>query len=157
MNELSTSKPLLPMHLHETISKIEKQTRECLEGCAPNDPFMSMLLLDVDKVKQIMRASAAESFTARVEYYESQLGFSPAALDDVINETVTATLSLAPSKFARGSRYSEAAPIIVEELIAELRSILATRAKGRPTSPVPTPGYQPISRSSIVTGGTAGT
>jgi hypothetical protein len=129
------------MRLHETISTIEKQTGACLEGCAPSDPFMAMLLLDVDKVKQIMRASAAESFTARVEYYESQFSFSPAVLDDVIDETVDATLSLAPSRFGWGSRYKEAVPIIREELVAELRSILAKWPKSQPTSPAQ-PAYQ---------------
>ena len=105
MNELSTRKPGWSMHLHETVSKIEEQTRECLEGCAPNQPFTAAILVDLDAVKQIMCDSAAESFTARLEHYESQAGFTRASLDDVINETVDATLNLAPWKFRRGSPY----------------------------------------------------
>ena len=104
MNELSTRQPGWPMNLHETVSKIEKQTRECLEGCAPRTTFLAGSLVDLDTVKRIMRDSAAESFTARLEHYESQARFTRASVDDVINETVDATLSLAPWKFRWGSR-----------------------------------------------------
>jgi hypothetical protein len=142
MNELSTRQPGWPMHLHETVSKIEKQTRECLEGCSPNQPFFAGSLVDLNAVKHIMRDSAAESFTARLEHYESLAGFARASLDDVINETVDATLSLAPWKFRGGPLYIRAVPVIREELVAELRSILATRAKGRPTSPTPQSAFR---------------
>jgi hypothetical protein len=139
MNELNTPKPSWPMHLHETVSKIEKRTRECLEECAPGGHFTNMILLDLAKVKQIMHASATESFTARVEYYESQPGFSLAAVDGVVDETVTATLKLAPMKIWITSRYKQAEPKIREELIVELRSFAATRPKRQATRPTPAP------------------
>jgi hypothetical protein len=83
--------------------------------------------------------SAAESFTARVEYYESQPGFSWASVDKVLDETVTATLKLAPLNLWMTSRYKEALPLIQEELVAELRSLVAIRSKRRPTRPTPVP------------------
>jgi hypothetical protein len=137
MNELSTSKSRWPMHLHETVATIENRTRQCLEGCAPGYPLVANTLLDLDKVKQIMLDSAAESFNARVDHYESQSRFTPSSLEDVIDETVTATLNLAPLKLAMGSRYREAEPAIGEALVAELRSILATRPKCQPSRPAP--------------------
>jgi hypothetical protein len=142
MYELSTRKTRWSMHLHEIVNKIGIRTRECLEECARGFPLMVGILLDLDQVKHIMRDSAAESFTARVEYYESQASFSPESLDDVIDETVDATLDLAPMSLWRTCRYKEALPAIRQELVAELRSILATRAKSQPTSPAPKPSFK---------------
>jgi hypothetical protein len=142
MNELSTRKTRWSMHLHEIVNKIGIRTRECLEECARGFPLMVGILLDLDRVKQIMRDSAAESFTARVEYYESQAGFSPASLDGIVDETVDATLDLAPMSLWMTPRYKEALPVIRQELVAELRSILAARPKGQPTSPAASLAYQ---------------
>ena len=141
MSELSVPKPRWPMHLHETISKIGTRTRECLEECMPGDALLANLLLDLERVKKIMLDSAAESFNARVDHYESQSGFTPASLDDVINETVTATLSVAPLKLAMCSRYGAAVPAIREALVADLQTILATRPKGQPTRATPVPAH----------------
>ena len=126
-----TPKPSWPLHLHETIGKIEKRTRECLEDCASNDPFLAAWLLDVDKVTGIMRSSAAESFRARAGYYEAQPDFLKERLDEVLDETVSATLGLAPLRLMLGSPYKEAIPAIGKAIRAELKAILETRPKHR--------------------------
>jgi hypothetical protein len=89
------------------------------------------LLFDLNKVTDIMRSSAAESFRVRAEYYETQPDFITERLEEVLDETVTATLGLAPLRLMLGSRYKEAIPAIGKAIRAELQAILETRPKAR--------------------------
>jgi hypothetical protein len=94
VDEPISLKPSWPLHLHETIAKNEKRTRECLEDCTPMDRFIADVLLDVNKITDIMRSSAAESFRVRAEYCETHPHVIIERLDEVLDETVTATLGL---------------------------------------------------------------
>ncbi len=123
---MSTPNRRWPLHLHEAVGNVEKRTRALLLDCF-NDGYFGMAV-DVVQVTQIMRASAAESFKARVEYYECQPGFCRERLDEIADETVTATLGLVPL-FVVGSRYRAAVPAIREQLKAELQTAFKLRAE----------------------------
>jgi hypothetical protein len=112
--------PKWPLRLHETIGDIETRTRKCLEGCLAGEPHLAGALLDVDKVTAILRASAAESFKARAEFYESQAGFCRQWLEEEMPKTVIATLCLAPFGFIFSSSYDNAIPTIRRQLETEL-------------------------------------
>ena len=139
MTKARTSKPSWSLHLHETVGKIEKRTRECLQDCVDDDFAVAAFLLDLDKVTQIMRASARESFTARVEYCQSHQDFSQKWLDELLDETIAATLRQIPMAvrlFNSGYRKSELA--IREALNTDLRVFLEQRSKGQLTNPADT-------------------
>jgi hypothetical protein len=127
MQQASTRSPNWPLHLHETVGNIETRTRKCLDGCLAGEPHFAGVLLDVDKVTAILRASAAESFQARVSFYESQAGFCRQWLEQEMAKTVMATLCLAPVGFIFSSGYDEARPNIRRELETELCLILEKR------------------------------
>ena len=122
MDKPTASKTAWPLHVQE----IKQRTITLLEGCARiAEPFG--LFLDTERVTEIMRSGAAESFRAIVKYCESQPDFLPEQLDDIADETVTETLRLAPIRFFRASRYKESIPAIREALKAELQAVLRQR------------------------------
>jgi hypothetical protein len=122
MDKPNTPKTAWPLRVQE----IKQRTMTLLEDCArKGEPYG--LLLNTDRVTEIMRSGAAESFRAIVEYCESQPGFLPEQFDEVADETVTATLGLAPIHFFRSSRYKESVPAIREALKSELHAVLRQR------------------------------
>ena len=127
-------RPFLPLYVLAIIGKIEQQTRAILQNCLDENFFLSGFVLDLEKVTEILLASATESFRAKVEGYEAQEGFCRDWLDEIVGETIDATLHLAPSGFylLPGShRYNGAVPVIREKLTRELRAILKWRAEAR--------------------------
>ncbi len=122
MDKPITPKTAWPLHVQE----IKQRTITLLEDCARQaGPFG--FLLNTDRVTEIMRSGAAESFRAIVKYCESQPDFLPEQFDEIADQTVTETLCLAPILFFRSSRYKESVPAIREALKAELQAVLRQR------------------------------
>jgi len=126
MDKPSKPKPSLPLYVLEAIGKIERPTAELLEDCAKRGEPMGSLL-DVGKLTEIMRSSAADSFKARAEFYESQSGFCRTWLDEAADEALDATLKLAPLRLTMGYRYRENVPSIADELRRTLRARVEER------------------------------
>jgi hypothetical protein len=121
MDKPTAPKTAWPLHIQE----IKQRTLTLLEDCARKaEPFG--FFLNTERVTEIMRSGAAESFRAIVEYCESQPDFLAEQLDEIANETVTATLCLTPLLF-RSSLYKESVPAIREALKAELQAVLRQR------------------------------
>jgi hypothetical protein len=143
MDRTQTPKPDLPLDVLEIVGKIEQQTRGTLESCVRGEFIVVGLILDMEKVTEIMQASATKSFRVRAEYYESQPGFCLEWLDEVVDETVAATLKLVPFRFLLSGYYKGGVRAIREGLETELRGILKLRveamqlrkAKGEETVP----------------------
>jgi len=122
MDKPTVLKTAWPLHVQE----IKQRTITLLEDCARKAEPLG-LFLDTERVTEIMRSGAAESFRAIVKYCESQPDFLPEQLDDIADETVTETLRLAPIRFFKASRYKESIPAIREALKAELQAVLRQR------------------------------
>src|SRR5579862_3507402 len=120
----STPKPSWPLSLHSEVGTIEQQTRKCLTDYAGSTPSVMCVLLDMDKVKDIMRASAIESFQSRAAFYRRQKGFCLDWLYEAAAETIASTLGLAPWNLANSTSFHKAIPDIHEALNAELKGII---------------------------------
>jgi hypothetical protein len=129
MDRTQTPKPDLPLDVLEIVGKIEQQTRGTLESCVRGEFIVVGLILDMEKVTEIMQASATKSFRVRAEYYESQPGFCLEWLDEVVDETVAATLKLVPFRFLLSGYYKGGVRAIREGLETELRRILKLRVE----------------------------
>jgi hypothetical protein len=114
------NRPNWPLQLHARISKIGKQLRDCLTDCASGDPTLIGLCLDVDRVTQILKAAAVESFSVRLEYLASLPDSHRPGIGNVIEETVDDLLRWAPFVVLRSSRFVEAVPEIWKALRQEL-------------------------------------
>ena len=118
------------------VGRIEEQTRKYLT----NDPagFPS-----IDRVREILHASAADSYATRAAFYRSQPGFCNEWLEEAVEETVAITLEVLVPPVLRASRaFLEAKPRIKAALNKELTegsSDVAIgpaplkRQRGRPT------------------------
>jgi FKBP-type peptidyl-prolyl cis-trans isomerase 2 len=124
MDKSTTPKTAWPLNVQE----IKQQTVTILENCALTGEPLGFFI-DIDRVTEIMRSGAAALFRAMVkDHEESQPDFLPEQLEELADETVTATLRLAPFRLAKSLRYKESVPAIREALRAELQAVLRQRA-----------------------------
>jgi hypothetical protein len=92
----SPPKPTLPLDVRVAIAETERKVRRLLEDC-PTIPYPTTpVLLESDQATEAMRAGVSEAFNPRMEYYALQPGFCQAWLDEAADETVAATVNLAP-------------------------------------------------------------
>jgi hypothetical protein len=120
MDKPTTPKPGLPLDVLKEVAKIERDTREILDGIRDaSDDFG--LLLDVPKIREVMRAGASESFIARAKFYQSQPHCRSEWLKDVVGETASAIWKLAPFLAVLASEHDQEA--IATELRADLEAV----------------------------------
>lgn len=115
--------PRLPLRILESIMEIEQRTRTASANTVPRDFLFPFLILDVPKITEIMAASAIETFTIKLKFYESQEHPYDGCLEGIIRETIRATLLLIPYSFV-GPRWSEIAGGIWDSLQRQLKAIL---------------------------------
>jgi hypothetical protein len=84
-----SSKPQLPLAVHESVAEIEKRTKRLLEGCRPFP-----LSFSVSKGTEVLRTCAVDAFDRRADYYTSLKTLVPQWPDEIAEQTVTATLDL---------------------------------------------------------------
>ncbi len=99
MDRPITPKPDLPLRVLKEVGEIERNTREILDPIGKSiihwGPIPGAYFLDVPHITRVLRTSANDSFAARAKFYESQKGFRFEWLNEVVNETVSATMNLA--------------------------------------------------------------
>lgn len=125
MNPPSTN---LPLGSLEAIADIEARAKKCLEGCrTTGDPFVDGCLLNVDKVKEILLATAEALFPVRSGVLESQPGSGTELLEQAIGECIDGTFRLVPIMFAYSLRYKESKGDIASALERRLRTMATDR------------------------------
>lgn len=118
-------KPKLPLSVHGELGKIETTTRDWLTNYVRSDPTLGFCSwLDMDKVAEIMLASAIEAFKARAAFYRAQSGFSQDWCEEAVTETIDGTFDLVPFALVRNSSFRQAAPDIRATLKTGLQTVL---------------------------------
>ena len=118
-------KPKLSLSVHGELGKIETTTRDWLTNYVRSDPTLGLCSwLDMDKVAEIMLASAIEAFKARAAFYRAQSGFSQDWCEEAVTETIDGTFDLVPFALVRNSSFRQAAPDIRATLRTELQTVL---------------------------------
>jgi len=87
-----SSRPPLPLAIHEYLVEIEGRAKRLLEGC--HTPGGGIGSFDEVRATEILRSYAVDALDKQAEYYESQKAFSPQWLNEVVDRTVAATLDL---------------------------------------------------------------
>jgi hypothetical protein len=87
-----SSRPPLPLAIHEYLVEIEGRAKRLLEGC--HTPGGGIGSFDEVRATEILRSYAVDALDKQAEYYESQKAFSPRWLSEVVDRTVAATLDL---------------------------------------------------------------
>jgi hypothetical protein len=110
------AKPSLPLDVLVAIKDTDRKVKQLLQECHFLPDAIFILESDVLDAIEIMRVGVSESFKTRVKYYASQTGFCMPWLDQIADETVGATLALAPSFFGRSRHFLDRLPAIRKEL-----------------------------------------
>jgi hypothetical protein len=87
-----SSRPHLPLNVHESVAEIEERTRRLLKGCRNIAPNGHRLSFNVEKATEILRTCAADAFDKQAEYLTSRAAFDPQWLSEVASQTLSATL-----------------------------------------------------------------